>query len=133
MRLLEIQSGLLTGYGEFDSARTSAPEGNTTTSHPERAPAHLHGVDTGNGLDTASDNAVDMQTVQSAASALQSRLADQGVRLKFEVMRTEQGRIEVEVTDEAHDKVLMRIPPKGVLKVNAQGASAIGTFLNLRS
>ncbi|GFM35373.1 flagellar protein FlaG [Desulfovibrio psychrotolerans] len=133
MRLLEIQSGLLNGYGEFDTARTSTPEGNTTAPHPERAPSHSHGVDTGNELHAASDHAVDTQAVQNAASALQSRLADQGVRLKFEVVRSEQGRIEVEVTDEAHDKVLMRIPPKGVLTVNAQGASAIGVFLNLRS
>jgi flagellar protein FlaG len=60
-------------------------------------------------------------------------MEEQGVHLKFEVMHAEDGQIEVEVTDEDRSKVLMRIPPKGVLRINAQGRTAIGNFLNLRS
>lgn len=133
MRLQEIDSGLFRSYGESSTMKVLDPGNNVYAGPTVKQVTGSNVGKAGEENSTDSNQNVDMQAVSDAADALQKRLAEQGVHLKFEVVHSERGQIEVEVTDEANTKVLMRIPPKGVLKINAQGRTAIGSFLNLRS
>jgi len=133
MRLQELDSGLLHTYGEPGPVRGADPGSNVNATSIDKHTSQAHVGDTGDGSSDQNTAPVSEKDIRQAAEELQKRMEEQGVHLKFEVMHAEDGQIEVEVTDEDRSKVLMRIPPKGVLRINAQGRTAIGNFLNLRS
>ncbi|GFM33772.1 flagellar protein FlaG [Desulfovibrio subterraneus] len=133
MRLQEIDSGLLHTYGEPGPVRGADPGSNVYATPIDKQASQTRVDETGNGSSDQNTEPASEKDIRQAAEELQKRMEEQGVHLKFEVMHAEDGQIEVEVTDEDRSKVLMRIPPKGVLRINAQGRTAIGNFLNLRS
>ncbi|MFV0347558.1 MAG: flagellar protein FlaG [Halodesulfovibrio sp.] len=133
MRLQELDSGLLHSYGEPGPVRGADPGSNVYATSTSKQTSQAHVGKTGDGSSDQNTAPVSEKEIRQAAEELQKRMEEQGVHLKFEVMHAEDGQIEVEVTDEDRSKVLMRIPPKGVLRINAQGKTAIGNFLNLRS
>lgn len=133
MRLHEIESAPFQSYGESGSMKGLDPGYNVFASQAVRKTTGRNVDKSGMADETDAASQVDMQTLQDAAKRLEEQLAEQGVQLKFEVVRSSKGEIEVEVMDEHSSKVLMRIPPKGVLRINAEGKTAIGSFLNLHS
>ncbi len=133
MRLHDIDSGLFHSYGETGSIRGLDPGGNVYAQQAATKTIGNHVDTAGDENSTDSTGVSNEQDILDAAKELEARLNEQGVHLRFEVVRAESGEMEVEVTDDERSKVLMRIPAKGVLKVNAEGKTVVGNFLNLRS
>ncbi|ABB38507.1 hypothetical protein Dde_1710 [Oleidesulfovibrio alaskensis G20] len=77
----------------------------------------------------AADTAPDVSQVQQAVKRIQERLAEKGAGFTFTVDTTGHS-VNVTVTDKDSDRVLMRIPAEGVLRLAQEGDSRIGTLLN---
>ncbi|WP_035064269.1 flagellar protein FlaG [Nitratidesulfovibrio termitidis] len=83
---------------------------------------------TGDERPVEADN-VDMQQLESSLSDLSRTLEAKGAALKFEIV-SDQGVVQVEVSEKNSNKVLMRIPPEGVLRVGKDGGMTLGGLLN---
>lgn len=78
---------------------------------------------------SAEAQTVDRQQLEGALSDLSRTLEAKGAALKFEIV-SDQGVVQVEVSEKNSNKVLMRIPPEGVLRVGKDGGMTIGGLLN---
>lgn len=72
---------------------------------------------------------VDRQQLETALNDLSRTLEAKGAALKFEIVSA-QGVVQVEVSEKNSNKVLMRIPPEGVLRVGKDGGMTLGGLLN---
>lgn len=72
---------------------------------------------------------VDMNQLRSSLENLSRSLEAKGAALKFQIV-SDQGVVQVEVSEKNSNKVLMRIPPEGVLRVGRDGGMTIGGLLN---
>ncbi len=129
MRLQELENHLRYSYGETEERWASASEANAVPASTRQASHQQAGEGSGDD-DSAKEGNADKQATERAAEQLERRMAEQGVQLKFTVVQSEKGTIEIEVTDKQREKVLMRIPPKGVLTVSAEGKTIVGTLLS---
>ncbi|AAS95920.1 flagellar protein FlaG [Nitratidesulfovibrio vulgaris] len=112
----------------------------TFVTNPVRPPAEVATSDSAislrqprpqTGEERAETKDTSPEKLQERLEALQKHLEEQGAPLHFSIVH-DAGRVLVEVTQRDSQKVLMRIPPEGVLQVGADGLPSLGKLLDRR-
>lgn len=88
-----------------------------------------------NGLDeeaVSSPLPGDPEELAARLKELEAHLAEQQPQLHFALVHAK-GKLLVEVSARGSEKVLMRIPPEGVLRIGEDGKVALGRLLDKRS
>lgn len=127
MLLEEIQTVAAGSSAGSDSKRPPA-RGLAAASSSATSPSLAEWQPTGDER-SAEAETVNMQQLESSLNDLSRSLEAKGASLKFEIV-SEQGVVQVEVSEKNSNKVLMRIPPEGVLRVGKDGGMTIGGLLN---
>ncbi|MBG3879006.1 flagellar protein FlaG [Desulfovibrio oxamicus] len=127
MLLDEIQTVTAGSSAGSDIKRPPA-RGLAAASSSATSPSLAEWQPTGDERSAEADN-VDMQQLERTLNDLSHTLEAKGAALKFEIV-SDQGVVQVEVSEKNSNKVLMRIPPEGVLRVGKDGGMTLGGLLN---
>lgn len=133
MRLDELQtieSGSWVGMSEDIFPVDSQAASSSSSPAPLSESAILSSDTTGSGTPTAGTTTTEADVAKKIA-VLQKQLDQTGSPLHFSLVQAS-GGVAVEVKDRQSNKVLMRIPPEGVLRVASNGKFEIGTLFDKR-
>lgn len=134
MRLDELQtieSGSWVGMSEdIFPVDSQAASSSSSSPAPLAESAILNRDTTGSGTPTAGTTTTEADVAKKIA-VLQKQLDQTGSPLHFSLVQAS-GGVAVEVKDRQSNKVLMRIPPEGVLRVASNGKFEIGTLFDKR-
>jgi flagellar protein FlaG len=105
-----------TSFNDIGATLLAAPSGATSPAEPTKQ--HLATNDLTTTVSQEEEaTSVDRETLDAAVQQAQSRLAQNGVSLKFNVIETT-GKIQVEMINAETDKVIRKFPPDELVKLS---------------
>ncbi|KAF5028824.1 hypothetical protein DSECCO2_655040 [anaerobic digester metagenome] len=128
MMLLDEIQAVTAGSSAGSDIKRPPARGLAAASSSATSPSLAEWQPTGDERSAETDN-VDMQQLESSLDDRSRTLEAKGAALKFEIVN-DQGVVQVEVSEKNSNKVLMRIPPEGVLRVGKDGGMTLGGLLN---